>query len=108
MSSTIPTSATVRESAVIEASLSSVWHLIKLPDFASFLSNLKASVEVKGTSPDTDVVKWTYNDGTVLEVKQEEHSVMTSGDCISACLGLMSRRPLTTTSLTRSSVLSLL
>jgi hypothetical protein len=83
MASTIPTSATVRESAVIEAPLSSVWHLIKLPDFASFLSSLKASVQVKGTSPDTDIVRWTYNDGTVLEVKQEEHSVMNSDHFIS-------------------------
>jgi hypothetical protein len=26
-------------------------------------------------SPDTDIVKWTFKDGQVLEVKQEEHSV---------------------------------
>lgn len=28
----------------------------------------------QGASPDTDVVKWTFKDNTVLEVKQEEHS----------------------------------
>lgn len=33
------------------------------------------SLQVKGASPDTDVVKWTFKDGTVIEVKQEEHSV---------------------------------
>lgn len=30
---------------------------------------------MKGASPETDVVKWTFKDGTVLDVKQEEHSV---------------------------------
>jgi hypothetical protein len=76
--SAIPTSSTVRESAVIEASLSDVWHLIKLNDFSSFWSSLSSSDFVKGVSPDTDIVKWTFKDGTVLEVKQEEHSVSIS------------------------------
>lgn len=71
----IPTSTSVIESAVIEASFSDVWHKIKLQDFASFWSKLDKSEFVKGTSPDTDVVKWAFKDGTVLEVKQEEHSV---------------------------------
>ena len=26
-------------------------------------------------SPETDIVKWTFKDGTVLDVKLEEHSV---------------------------------
>jgi len=73
--STIPTSSSVRESAVIEAPLSSVWHLIKLQDFSQFWNQLKQSEFVKGASPDTDIVNWTFKDGTVLEVKQEEHSV---------------------------------
>ena len=73
--STIPTSSTVRESAVIEASLTNVWHLIKLNNFSSFWTSLSASEFVKGASLDTDIVKWTFKDGTVLEVKQEEHSV---------------------------------
>ncbi len=30
---------------------------------------------MKGASPETDVVKWTFKDGTVLDIKQEEHSV---------------------------------
>lgn len=65
----------VIESAVIEAPFSDVWHLIKLQDFAKFYSALEKSEWVKGTSPDTDIVRWTFKDGTVLEVKQEEHSV---------------------------------
>ena len=75
MSTAIPTSTFVSESAVIEASFSDVWHLIKLQDFSKFWSNLSKSEEVKGASAETDIVKWTFKDGTVLEVKQEEHSV---------------------------------
>jgi hypothetical protein len=71
----IPTSTSVSETAVIRAPLSHVWHHIKLQDFANFWSALSKSEWVKGTSPDTDVVKWTFKDGTVVEVKQEEHSV---------------------------------
>jgi hypothetical protein len=78
MASRIPTSTSVTESAVIEAKFSDVWHLIKLESFSSFWSALKSSDFVKGASPDTDVVKWTFKDGTVLEVKQEEHSVSES------------------------------
>lgn len=60
---------------MIPAHLSQVWHLIKLGSFDRWLSTLKSSEEAKGTSPDTDVVKWTFKDGTVQEIKQEEHSV---------------------------------
>ncbi|KAF2862917.1 Bet v1-like protein [Piedraia hortae CBS 480.64] len=75
MSSTaIPTSTSVEVSTVIRAPLSHVWHLIKLQEFNKFWSALSQSEFVKGASDDTDVVKWTFKDGTVLEVKQEEHS----------------------------------
>jgi len=74
-SSRIPTSTSVTESAVIQAKFSDVWHLIKLENFSAFWSVLKTSEVVKGVSSETDVVKWTFVDGTVLEVKQEEHSV---------------------------------
>ncbi|KAI0377777.1 hypothetical protein F5Y04DRAFT_263668 [Hypomontagnella monticulosa] len=72
----IPTSTSVVESAVIKAPLSHVWHHIKLQDFSNFWSALKSSRYVKGTSDETDVVQWTFNDGTQLEVKQEEHSTI--------------------------------
>ncbi|KAF2874146.1 hypothetical protein BDV95DRAFT_604348 [Massariosphaeria phaeospora] len=74
MSGGIPTSTSVIESAVIEAPFSDVWHLIKLQDFSKFWSKLEKSDWVKGSSEDTDVVQWTFKDGTVLDVKQEEHS----------------------------------
>ena len=78
MSGSIPTSTSVSESAVIEAPFSDVWHLIKLQDFSKFWSKLEKSEFVKGTSDETDIVKWSFKDGTVLEVKQEEHSVGTT------------------------------
>jgi hypothetical protein len=71
----IPTSTSVSESAVIEAKFSDVWHLIKLQDFSKFWSKIEKSEHVKGTSDETDIVKWTFKDGQVLEVKQEAHSV---------------------------------
>ncbi|KAK1995031.1 Bet v1-like protein [Colletotrichum falcatum] len=74
-SSTIPTSTSVVESAVIKAPLSHVWHFIKLQNFQSFWSALKGSEFVKAQE-ETDIVRWTFNDGTVLEVKQEEHSTI--------------------------------
>lgn len=97
MSSTaIPTSTSVVESAVIKAPLSHVWHFIKrtsvctrrdharlcpsmltgptVNEFKSFWSALKSS-EFTESQKETDVVKWSFKDGTVLEVKQEEHSV---------------------------------
>jgi hypothetical protein len=73
--SAIPTSTSVSESAVIRAPLSHVWHLIKIQDFSKFWSALSGSEYVKGASEETDIVKWTFKDGTVIEVKQEEHSV---------------------------------
>jgi hypothetical protein len=64
MASRIPTSTSVTESAVI-----------KLHSFPSFWSALSKSEAVHGTSPDTEIVKWTFKDGTELEVKLEAHSV---------------------------------
>lgn len=60
---------------MIPAQLANVWHLIKLQDFHAFWTRLEKSEHVKGVSPETDIVKWTFKDGTVLDVKQEEHSV---------------------------------
>ncbi|KAK7923690.1 hypothetical protein PG985_007761 [Apiospora marii] len=75
MSSVIPTATSVVESAVIKAPLSHVWHHIKLQNFSAFWSALKQSEVVK-SQEETDLVKWTFNDGTELEVKQEEHSTI--------------------------------
>ncbi|KAI5368076.1 Putative START-like domain superfamily protein [Septoria linicola] len=74
MSSAIPTSTAVTESAVIKAPLGQVWHHIKLESFGDWWSAIEKSDFVKGASPDTDIVRWQFKDKTVIEVKQEEHS----------------------------------
>lgn len=73
--SNIPTSTSVLESVVIKAPLAQVWHFIKLQNFSNFWSALSKSEVVSGANDETDVFKWTFKDGTVYEVKQEEHSV---------------------------------
>jgi hypothetical protein len=75
MASRIPTSSSVTESAVISAPFSSVWHLINLHSFPAFWTALHKSEPVHGVSPDADIVKWTFKDGTELDVKLEAHSV---------------------------------
>ena len=75
MKSRIPTSTSISESSVIAAPLAQVWHLIKLQDFHHFWTRIEKSQYVKGVSPETDIVKWSFKDGTEQEVKQEEHSV---------------------------------
>ncbi|KAK3725395.1 hypothetical protein LTR37_000365 [Vermiconidia calcicola] len=76
MSSAIPTATSVVESAVIRAPLSHVWHYIKLQDFSKFWHTIEKSDFVKGAAEEADIVKWSFKDGTVLEVKQEEHSTI--------------------------------
>lgn len=82
----IPTSTSVLESVVINAPLAAVWHLIKLQDFPAFWSKLEGSEHVKGASPETDIVKWVFKDGTLLDVKLEEHSVRAINESLSSCL----------------------
>jgi hypothetical protein len=74
----IATTNEVIESAVIRAPLSFVWHFIKLPDFSKWWSAIDKAEHVKDTSSETDVVRWTFKDGSVVEVKQDEHSVRLS------------------------------
>lgn len=71
----IPTTTSVSESSVIPAHISQVWHLIKLPDFHTWWSVLAKSAPVTDASPETETVRFSFKDGTVQDVKQEEHSV---------------------------------
>ncbi|BGO95745.1 hypothetical protein NBRC10512_001581 [Rhodotorula toruloides] len=65
----------VVESAVIRAPLAQVWHLIKLGEFSKWFSQLESSGPApKGVSDEVDVFEWKFKDGTVLHLKQEEHS----------------------------------
>lgn len=65
----------VVESAVIKAPISFVWHFIKLQEFDKFWSSLTKAEHVSNTSAETDIVRWTFKDGHVFELKQDEHSV---------------------------------
>jgi hypothetical protein len=78
---TVPTTTSVVESAVIRAPLAQVWHLIKLQDFSKFWSLMKTSESVKDAQHEAEVFKWTFSDGTVYEIKQEEHSVSFGRHC---------------------------
>lgn len=75
MSSAIATTNEVIESAVIRAPLSHVWHFIKLAEFSKFWTAIEKAEHVKGVSDEADVVRWSFKDGSVVEVKQDEHSV---------------------------------
>ncbi|KAK0750921.1 hypothetical protein B0T18DRAFT_319560 [Schizothecium vesticola] len=72
----VATTNEVIESAVIRAPLSHVWHFLKLAEFDKFWGAIKKAEHVKGVSDDTDVVRWTFKDGNVVEVKQDEHSTL--------------------------------
>ncbi|KAK4051617.1 hypothetical protein OIV83_002757 [Microbotryomycetes sp. JL201] len=78
--------------------LAKVWHLIKPEDFAKWWTSLKSSSVDKGTTADTDVYTWTFQDGTKQQVKMEEHSAIRH----SITLSVVSSEP----ALTYSSVLS--
>ena len=59
MSTRIPTSTSITESAVIDAPLSAVWHLIKLQSFPQFWSKLAKAEAVKAKSVNDEMQKST-------------------------------------------------
>ncbi|KAH8589815.1 hypothetical protein B0O99DRAFT_522475 [Bisporella sp. PMI_857] len=69
------TSTSVTESAVINAPLSSIWRLIKLKEFAKFYTGISKSETVPSDDGET-IIRWTFKDGTVLDVKEEEYSTI--------------------------------
>lgn len=59
-------------------------------------SALSKSETLEGsTSPETDIVQWTFKDGTVLEIKQEEHSVCAHFNNLSAYPSLLHHQTFT-------------
>lgn len=74
MASVVSTTSVV-ESTVINAPLSHIWSYIKLKDFDKFYTGMTKSEVIKDGNGDTDVVKWEFQDGSALKVKQEEYSV---------------------------------
>ncbi|KAK9900409.1 Bet v1-like protein [Cystobasidium minutum MCA 4210] len=75
-SGSIPSSTSIVESAVIQAPLAKVWHLIKLKDLASWWNLVSNVEEVKDSSNEADVYKVTYKDKSTVVIKQEEHSAI--------------------------------
>ncbi|KAF8606573.1 Bet v1-like protein [Ceratobasidium sp. AG-I] len=73
MSSAIPTSTSLTESALIPFPLDEVWHLVKLKSIPKFWSIIKSSEDVNAED-EVHAAKWTFNDGTSAVVKLEEHS----------------------------------
>jgi len=73
------TSTSVTESAVINAVLSSIWRLIQLEEFGNFYTGITKSESVPSSDGKMDTVRWSFKDGTVLEVKEEEYSVRSVG-----------------------------
>ncbi|KAL4793063.1 hypothetical protein BDV19DRAFT_391504 [Aspergillus venezuelensis] len=70
------TSTLVVESAVINAPLDKIWSLIKLTNFTKFYTSLTQSEIIPAEDEGKDVVKWTFADGTVLLVREEEFSTV--------------------------------
>ncbi|KAG9104218.1 hypothetical protein FRC06_004435 [Ceratobasidium sp. 370] len=73
MSTTIPTSTSLTESAVIPFHLDEVWHLIKLKSIPKFWSIISSAEDVN-VEEEVHAAKWTFKDGTSATVKLEEHS----------------------------------
>ncbi|KAG8703138.1 hypothetical protein FRC09_004334 [Ceratobasidium sp. 395] len=73
MSTKIPTSTSLTESAVIPFPLDEVWHLVKLKSIPKFWSIINSAEDVN-VQEEVDAAKWTFKDGTCETVKLEEHS----------------------------------
>ncbi|KAL4928008.1 uncharacterized protein BDV17DRAFT_292028 [Aspergillus undulatus] len=70
------TSTSVTESAVINAPISAIWRLIQLKNFEKFYIGLTSTEILPSDDEGKDTIKWTFADGTVLHVKEEEFSTV--------------------------------
>lgn len=70
------TSNSVTESAVINAPLSSIWPLLRLPEFEKFYTGV-VETELVPSPGETDkkAIRWTFGEGSTLDVQEEEYSV---------------------------------
>merc|ERR1712093_969571 len=81
MASRIPTSTTVTESAVVSATFSDVWHMIKLENFADFWSALEKSVEIRNFLGEKRVRHVQLLDGvTISESKSQKDEIVLEGN----------------------------
>ncbi|SPJ85367.1 uncharacterized protein FTOL_11148 [Fusarium torulosum] len=73
------TSTSVTESAVIQAPIYAVWRLVKLKKFIDFFEGIIKSETIHAQDDDNDdreIIRWTFEDGTVLDVVEEEYSTV--------------------------------
>ncbi|KAI6369731.1 hypothetical protein MCOR25_004360 [Pyricularia grisea] len=68
------TSTLVTESAVINAPVSKVWSLIQLRNFQNFFVGINKTEILSSKDSQSEVIRWTFDDGTVLDVREEEYS----------------------------------
>lgn len=84
------TSTSVTESAVIQAPIYAVWRLVKLKRFIDFFEGIIKSETIHAQDDDNDdreIIRWTFEDGTVLDVVEEEYSVRSFSPflCLPSC-----------------------
>jgi len=82
MSPEILTSTQVVESTIVDAPLWRVWDLVKLENFSKFYSGIGKSECIQPCCDGADVIRWTFHDGMVIEVKREEYSVSLCRDTL--------------------------
>lgn len=69
------TSTSVTESAVINAPVSKVWSMVQLKNFQNFFVDINKTEILPSEDLQKEVIRWTFDDGTVLDVREEEYSV---------------------------------
>ncbi|TLD18169.1 hypothetical protein PspLS_10355 [Pyricularia sp. CBS 133598] len=72
------TSTLVTESAVINAPISKVWPLIQLRNFQNFFVGINKTEVLPSKDFQPEIIRWTFDDGTVLDVREEEYSNITN------------------------------
>ncbi|KAL5905928.1 hypothetical protein ACKVV7_010321 [Pyricularia oryzae] len=68
------TSTSVTESAVINAPVSKVWRMVQLKNFQNFFVDINKTEILPSEDLQKEVIRWTFDDGTVLDVREEEYS----------------------------------
>lgn len=66
------------ESTVVNAPLSQIWPVIKLKEFAKFYTAIRKSELVPAAAGERETVRWYFDNGTILTLREEEFSVRLS------------------------------
>ena len=74
MAKRIPVSTSFVESAIIPAPLASIWPLVKPERFVDFYTAISKSESIISDDGES-IVRWTFPDGTMLYIREEEYSV---------------------------------